>query len=79
MSDVFAFDRGDTPLLVSVPHDGRRVPDDLRRRMTDVGKDIPDTDWHVAALYSFVRDMGATRIVADYTRYVVDINRSSTD
>ena len=79
MSDVFAFDRGDTPLLVSVPHDGRRVPDDLRRRMTDAGKDIPDTDWHVAALYSFVRDMGASMIVADYSRYVVDLNRSSTD
>ncbi len=79
MSDVFAFHQGETPLLVSVPHDGRRLPDDLRRRMTDAGNDIPDTDWHVAALYSFVRDMGASMIVANYSRYVIDLNRSSTD
>ncbi len=79
MSDVFAFHRGNTPLLVSVPHDGRRLPDDLQRRMTDAGKDMSDTDWHVAELYSFAPDMGASIIVADYSRYVVDLNRSSTD
>ncbi len=79
MNDVFAFHQGNTPLLVSVPHDGRRLPDDLQCRMTDVGIDIPDTDWHIADLYSFVRDMGASMIVADYSRYVVDLNRSSTD
>ena len=75
MNDVFAFHQGNTPLLVSVPHDGRRLPDDLQCRMTDVGIDIPDTDWHVAELYAFVRDMGASMIVADYSRYVVDLNR----
>ncbi len=79
MSDLFAFHQGNTPLLVSVPHDGRRLPDELQRRMTHAGRDIPDTDWHVADLYSFVRDMGASMIVADYSRYVVDLNRSSTD
>ena len=79
MSDVFAFHQGSIPLLVSVPHDGRRLPGDLQHRMTDAGRDIPDTDWHVAELYSFVRDMGASMVVADYSRYVIDLNRSSTD
>ena len=79
MSDVFAFHQGSIQLLVSVPHDGRRLPGDLQHRMTDAGRDIPDTDWHVAELYSFVRDMGASMIVADYSRYVIDLNRSSTD
>ena len=50
MSDVYRFVEGDTPLLVSVPHDGRLIPDGQRARMTEAGLAIPDTDWHVACL-----------------------------
>lgn len=79
MSDVFTFEEGATPLLVSVPHDGRNIPDDMARQMTQAGRSIPDTDWHVARLYRFVRDMGASMICAEYSRYVVDLNRSADD
>ena len=79
MSDVFSFVAGDTPLLVSVPHDGRRVPEEQQRRMTAAGRQLPDTDWDVARLYSFAEDAGASMIVASYSRYVVDLNRPSTD
>lgn len=79
MSDVFAFHAGDTPLLISVPHDGRRLPDEQRARMTREGCVLPDTDWHVAELYAFARDMGASMIVAAWSRYVVDLNRPSSD
>lgn len=79
MSDIFRYSDGELPLLVSVPHDGRRIPDDIRERMTQAGRDIPDTDWHVAQLYDFVRDMGVKLLVADYSRYVIDLNRSSDD
>ena len=79
MSDTFRYYDGDLPLLVSVPHDGRQVPDAVRERMTQPGRDIPDTDWHVAKLYDFVRDMGVKLLVADYSRYVIDLNRSADD
>ena len=79
MSDVFHYYDGDLPLLVSVPHDGRRIPRDVSERMTQAGRDIPDTDWHVAQLYDFVRDLGAKLLVADYSRYVIDLNRSTQD
>ncbi len=79
MSDIFRYSDGELPLLVSVPHDGRRIPDDIRERMTQSGRDIPDTDWHVAKLYDFVRDMGVKLLVADYSRYVIDLNRSADD
>ncbi len=79
MTEVFDFYSGDSPLLVSVPHDGRELPSTLRRRMTPDGIDIPDTDWHVAQLYDFVRELGANVLVANYSRYVVDLNRSATD
>lgn len=47
--------------------------------MTPAGLDLSDTDWHVAELYSFVRGLGASLIVANSSRYVVDLNRSDTD
>jgi len=70
---------GDSPLLVSVPHDGRDIPEGIRTRMTPAGLDIQDTDWHVARLYDFAHAMGATVLVAHWSRYVVDLNRSADD
>ncbi|MDH5621154.1 MAG: N-formylglutamate deformylase [Gammaproteobacteria bacterium] len=79
MKPVFRQHRGDLPLLISVPHDGRDIPDDVAARMSDAGRSIPDTDWHVAELYAFARDMGASTVVANYSRYVVDLNRAADD
>ena len=79
MSDSYSFHSGSIPLLVSVPHDGRRLPKELAAVMTTAGRSIPDTDWHVAQLYDFVRDMGAALITATYSRYVVDLNRPADD
>lgn len=77
--DVFSFHEGDSPLLVSIPHDGREIPADIASRMTDAGRAIPDTDWHVKQLYAFATSMGASVIAANCSRYVVDLNRSPRD
>ena len=79
MSDVFAWHRGTSPLLISIPHDGRDVPPDIAARMAPAGLAIPDTDWHVRKLYGFARSAGAGLIAANYSRYVVDLNRSAAD
>jgi N-formylglutamate amidohydrolase len=79
MIEVYSAVRGKLPLLVSVPHDGCHVPDEIRARMTSAGLALPDTDWHVAELYDFVRELGASIQVANYSRYVVDLNRSPED
>jgi N-formylglutamate amidohydrolase len=79
LSDTYSFSRGCTPLLVSVPHDGRRLPREVAAEMTAAGRSIPDTDWHVARLYDFVAELGASVISAEYSRYVVDLNRSADD
>jgi len=79
MSDAFEFYEGHLPLLLSVPHDGRELPDEQRARMTEAGLGLPDTDWHVAELYNFAREMGAAMIIARYSRYVVDLNRPAND
>jgi N-formylglutamate amidohydrolase len=67
--------RGDSPLIVSVPHAGRHVPDAILLRMQPGVRALPDTDWHVESLYRFVPSTGATLIVATHSRYVVDLNR----
>ena len=66
---------GNSPLIVSVPHAGRHIPDALALRMDACALTLPDTDWHVDALYRFVPATGATFVVATHSRYVVDLNR----
>ena len=79
MISIFNFHEGEAPLLVSVPHDGSHLPSSIGERMTPAGSLLPDTDWHVAELYDFVREIGASLLVANYSRYVVDLNRPPTD
>ena len=79
MIEVCSFHEGNLPLLINVPHDGIHIPDEIRDRMTSEGAAVPDTDWHVAELYDFARELGASLLVANYSRYVVDLNRPATD
>ena len=79
MTDIFSFCEGSVPLLVSIPHDGRQLAPGQAERMTATGLSLPDTDWHVRELYGFAADLGAHVIAADYSRYVVDLNRPADD
>lgn len=71
--------RGIAPLLVSLPHDGAALPDDIVARMTPAARGVPDTDWHVSRLYAFAGELGASIIAPKYSRYVVDLNRPPDD
>lgn len=79
MTDCYSFHEGTSPLLISVPHDGRGLPESIAETMTDAGRALPDTDWHVARLYDFGKEIGASMIVAKMSRYVVDLNRPAED
>ncbi|MCB1561222.1 MAG: N-formylglutamate deformylase [Xanthomonadales bacterium] len=76
---TFTLHQGSAPLLVSCPHDGTALPDDIAARLTDKARRVPDTDWHVARLYAFARELGATVLVPRYSRYVIDLNRPPDD
>jgi N-formylglutamate deformylase len=79
MNDVFELHRGTAPLLVSVPHNGSEIPAALKERMVDRARLAPDTDWHIARLYAFARELGASILVPRYSRYVIDLNRPPDD
>jgi N-formylglutamate amidohydrolase len=79
MSAIFDFVDGESPLLISIPHDGRELAPGMAERMTAAGRALPDTDWHVRRLYDFAGELGASVIAANYSRYVVDLNRSADD
>ena len=79
MTGIYNFARGTLPLLISIPHDGRVLMPEQSLDMTKVGKEIPDTDWHVRKLYSFTEKFGASMIGANYSRYTVDLNRPPDD
>lgn len=73
--DLFTLTRGDAPLLISVPHAGLHIPEDIKARLSDVGRTLSDADWHVDRLYAPFVEMGATLIAATHHRTVIDLNR----
>ena len=79
MKPVFSFQRGTTPLLVSIPHAGEFVPKAISDKLTPEARQLPDTDWHVDRLYKWVTKRGGGLLIANYSRYVVDLNRPPDD
>ncbi|HEY9513641.1 MAG TPA: N-formylglutamate deformylase [Rhodanobacter sp.] len=74
--DTFTLQRGRVPLLISLPHDGSFIPDDIAARMLPRALSSLDTDWHVARLYApLAQELGASVLKPQASRYVVDLNR----
>jgi N-formylglutamate deformylase len=71
----FSFTQGRSPILVSMPHVGTDIPDDVAARMTPEALVRQDTDWHLVQLYDFLQDIGASVISARWSRYAIDLNR----
>jgi N-formylglutamate deformylase len=76
--NLHEIERGDSPLVIDVPHAGTFVPPAILSRFAAAALPLPDTDWHVEKLYAFARELGATLVVATHSRYVVDLNRDPT-
>ena len=75
----FEFKAGSIPILVSMPHAGADIPDDIAARLAPCALEKADTDWHLPELYGFLGEMGASTIAARWSRYVIDLNRPPED
>ncbi len=71
----YRFNAGSAPLLVSMPHVGTEIPDDIAAAMAPCAQARADTDWHLEQLYGFARELGASTLAARWSRYVIDLNR----
>ncbi|RJX76229.1 N-formylglutamate deformylase [Pseudomonas sp. LS-2] len=79
MDKVLSFTRGRVPLLISMPHPGLNLTPVVRDGLVDEAVSLPDTDWHIPRLYDFAHDLGASTLAAEYSRFVIDLNRPSDD
>jgi N-formylglutamate deformylase len=76
---IFELRQGSAPLLISMPHPGTYLPEDIAGRVTEAALALPDTDWHLQRLYDFADELDASLIVATHSRYVIDLNRPPDD
>jgi N-formylglutamate deformylase len=67
--------RGEAPLVVSMPHTGVDIPQDIESGLISSWLPRKDTDWWVNLLYDFAHTMGATVIRTAISRTVIDVNR----
>ncbi len=74
---AFHFRQGSIPLLVSIPHMGTALASEGEASLTEKGRQVTDTDWYLDQLYNFLEDMGASILMAHYSRTVIDLNRDA--
>ncbi len=66
----------EVPIIISIPHCGSTFPDEIKDQYkAKLIKSPEDTDWFVQTLYEFAPAMGITMITANYSRWVIDLNR----
>nr|BFD39159.1 N-formylglutamate deformylase [Pseudomonas sp. FFPRI_1] len=79
MDKVLNFKQGRVPLLISMPHAGTRLTPAVAAGLVPQAQSLPDTDWHIPRLYQFAQELGASTLAAEYSRFVIDLNRPSDD
>lgn len=75
---VYDLQLQDSPMIVSMPHHGQFIPHGIIKKMLPAAYDSADTDWYLTDLYKFLDELGVTRINANYSRYLIDLNRDKS-
>ncbi len=66
--------KGDSPLVLGLPHTGTEIPEDVWNGLNTRGRALADTDWHIDRLYEGLID-AVTTVRTPIHRYVIDVNR----
>ena len=77
MNESYDLVTGNIGVLISMPHNGQLIPDDIAQTMTEQAQQVADTDWYIDKLYDFAHDLGISVIKPKYSRYVIDLNRNT--
>jgi len=74
-ANFIELNRGDAPLIVSLPHTGVDIPTEIEATLASAWLARKDADWWVDRLYDFADDLGATILRTPISRTVIDVNR----
>lgn len=75
MSKNYLFHHRNSPILISIPHDGSHIPEDIVKTMHPFAHKTPDRDIFVAQLFNFAKDFDISVLKTHISRYVIDMNR----
>src|SRR5579871_5903421 len=67
--------RGESPLILTLPHTGVDIPQDIESGLISPWLARKDADWWINLLYDFGYAIGATVIRTAISRTVIDCNR----
>lgn len=70
--------RGEAPLVLSLPHVGTAIPEEIEARLVSPWLARKDADWWIDQLYAFAGELDATIVRAHWSRTVIDLNRDPT-
>jgi formiminoglutamase len=76
--NVFSVLEGNKPIIFAQPHGGTYVPADILAKLSDRGRALVDTDWHINKLYDGLLS-DVTIVQSHVHRYVIDANRDPDD
>ncbi|WP_170764551.1 N-formylglutamate deformylase [Ruegeria lacuscaerulensis] len=74
MTEPVEVTRGNSPVVLGLPHTGTFVPPEVEAKLNARGRGLDDTDWHIHTLYDGLLP-DATTVRATFHRYVIDANR----
>ena len=74
---IFELTTADSPLVISVPHDGALIPDDILAAMNPAVIGSTDRDYLIGEVFDF-EGLFYSKIKANYSRHVIDLNRPAT-
>lgn len=75
MTDIVTVTPGASPFILSMPHPGTALPDEVAAQLNARGRLVEDTDWHMRQLYAFADRFQPSIVEAGLSRYVIDVNR----
>ncbi len=74
---IFELRQEKSPLVISVPHDGGLIPDDILQTINPEVINSTDRDYLIDQVFEF-KGLAYSKIKANYSRHVIDLNRPAT-
>lgn len=68
-------DKGESPLILCLPHSGTDIPPTVEKRMNATGRLQTDISWRLETVLDFNKRLDATVIRSTVSRYVIDVDQ----